>query len=870
MSFLPRIRTLFQRNKLDAEMADEMRHHLEEQTRRNVRAGMSPADAHYAAQRQFGNVACVQQHAREARRGAFVELLLRDFTLSSRALRRSPGFALTAVISLALGIGVATGVYSVAHALLFSPLRYPAADELVSIQAWHKVDGASDVGPATFYDVAAFNHSFQQVAAQYYFYVNLTGRTTPLLLNSAEVTAGFFPMFGAEPWRGRGLLAADFQSGAAPVVVLGHALWLETFGGDERIVGQQIMLNEVSHTVVGIMPPSFKDPTQTAAMWRPMLPGRDNLADRQAHYWTMFGRRKSDVTLEQANAELAAIGERLKQAYPKHYENWTLKGVDLRGLLVAHHRQGLLVLLAAVGCLLAITAANVTALSVLRILARRRELAVRIALGSSLGRVVRLLTMENLLLTAVGGVAGVLIAAWSVPLVLAILPEGWLPRADEVAVNLPVLLAGFGLALACGLVTGTVSGSLLARVQANDVLKDGSRGASGPAAGRLRTSLIVVEIAVAIVLFAGAGLLGRSFAGLVQRPPGIDAARLLTLTISHSGKSYDEPAKSWSYFSRALDAVAAIPGVEAAGFTQTSPFRWGIPFGFAPGVTGPDAQAKVVQAFTDAVSVDYFRAAGIPLQQGRVFTAADDHRAPAMVVISETAARQLFGGKDPIGQKISSNPQAVFTIIGVVGDVRRSGLTTEAPPQVYRAMAQRTPSYATLMVRTSVAPEAVAKSVQAALLGIDPDTPVTDVTTMQRVVDRSIAQPRLHLVLFGVFAALALLLSAVGLYGLVAYNVEQRLREFGIRAALGATRLDIVRKVLWDCGRLVAIGSVLGVLGALAGAGMMNGLIYGIPLHDPLVLVGGVASLVVVALLACWIPARRAAGVDPIVALRTE
>jgi len=415
-----------------------------------------------------------------------------------------------------------------------------------------------------------------------------------------------------------------------------------------------------------------------------------------------------------------------------------------------------------------------------------------------------------------------------------------------------------------------VSGFLLVRVQANDVLKEGARGSSGPAAGRLRAGLIVAEIAVAIVLLAGAGLLGRSFAGLAQRQPGLDATRLLSVTISHSGKRYDEPAKSWSYFSRALAAVAAIPGVEAAGFTQTSPFRWGIPVGFAAGEAGPDGRVKVVQAFTDAVSVDYFRAAGIPLRQGRLFTAADDHRAPAIVLLSETAARQLFGGGDPVGRKISAGPQAIFTVVGVVGDVRRSGLASEAPPQVYRSMAQRTPSYATLMVRAAVAPESLAKPVQAALLGIDPDTPVTDVTTMARVVGRSIAQPRLHLVLFGLFAGLALILAAVGLYGLVAYTVEQRLREFGIRTALGATRGDIMRQVLANCGRLVAAGALLGTAGALASARMMEGLVYGVPLHDPLVLVGGVASLAVTALLACWLPARRAAKVDPVIALRAE
>lgn len=870
MRLAARILNLFRRRKLEADMAEEMRAHLEMQAERHRAAGLNGSEAGYAAQREFGNITSLQQRAREARWGATLELFCRDAALATRSLRRSPGFALTVVISVALGIGVAAAVFSVAHALLFSQLRYGNADQLVEIQAWHKEQGASDVAPATFGDVATANKAFQAVAAQYYYYVNLTGRTVPVLLNSADVTAGFFPVFGVEPWRGRTLVAGDFLPGATPVAVLGHALWQGAFGGDERILGTQVMLDDVSHTVVGIMPPSFKDPAETAQLWRPMVPGRDNLTERASRYWTMFGRRQGDVTLGQANAELAAIGERLRQAYPQHYENWTLRAVDLRELIVANHRQGLLVLLTAVGCLLAIMTANVTALSILRVLARRRELAVRLALGSSLGRVVRLLSLENLLLTAAGGTGGMVIAAWGVPLLLAALPAGWLPRADEVAVNLPVLLAGLGVALACGLVTAVVSAGLLARVEANDVLKEGSRGASGRAAGQLRTGLIVAEIAIAIVLLSGAGLLGRSFAGLAQRPAGIDAPRLLSITISQSGKRYDTPAKGWTYFSRALEAVAALPGVEAAGLTQTSPFRWGIPVGFAAGTTGPDDRVQAVPAFTDAVSVDYFRAAGIPLRQGRLFTAADDPRAPAGVILSETAARLLFGGADPIGQSISAGPQAVFTVIGVVGDVRRSGLLREAPPQVYRAMAQRTPSYATLMVRTKVAPESLAKPVQEALLRIDPDTPVTDVTTMERIVDRSIAQPRLHLVIFGVFAGLALVLSAVGLYGLVAYNVEQRLREFGIRSALGATRADILGTVLADSGKLVAAGALLGGSGALASARMLDGLVYGVPLYDPLMLLGGIASLSAVAMLACWVPALRATKVDPLVTLRAE
>jgi putative ABC transport system permease protein len=871
MKVLRQFRSLLRKEQRDAEMTEEMRGHLEMQAERNRAAGMDATEADYAAQRQFGNVASLQEQARAARPGVGLELLVRDVAFALRSLRRNAGFAATVMVSLVLGIGAATAVYSVVHAVLLAPLAYGRQGELVQIQTRHVRDGASDLAPATFGDIASGASSFDAVAAQYYFYLNLTKTAMPTLVNSADVTGDFFRVFQVSPWRGRALVPADFAKNATPVVVLGHAFWRGQFGGDESLVGRQILLDDVAHEVVGIMPPGFTDPAGTAQLWRPMRPGADDLTSRSSRYWTGFGRCKPGVTLEQANAELATIGRQLARAYPANYENWTLEALDLRTRLVGDYRRGLWTLLAAVGCLVAITCANVTGLSMVRTASRGRELAVRAALGSSRGRLIRLLVVESLVPAVLGGLGGVLLAQWGVAALLAGLPSGWLPRAGEISLNWAVLGVSAALAGACGLAAGMVPGWLAARVELTEALKDGARGSGGLRGTRLRGWLVGAEIGLAVVLLSGAGLLARSFARLAERPAGIDAQHLLSLTVSHSGKRYDEPAKSWAYFSRAEAAVAALPGVEAAGFTHTSPFRWGIPIGYSRvGAAGAGTKPEAVQAFTDSVSVDFFKAAGIPLRAGRLFGPGDDHTARRMLIISESAARRYFGREDPIGRQLSSGGPQPFEVVGVVGDVRRSGLVADAPLQVYRPLAQRTPSFATLMVRTSLPPAALAKPVQAALLEIDPDTPVTDIVAMDEVVGRSIAQPRLHFLLFGVFAAMAVLLAGVGLYGLVAYSVGQRTQEFGIRLALGASPGRLSKQVLREGGRLVAWGAAAGLAVTLLAVRLLENLVYDVSLYDPLILGAVIAVLAGVAGLACWLPARRAAQVDPVVALRAE
>jgi putative ABC transport system permease protein len=863
-------RALFRRAKLDADMAEEMRVHLEMQVRQNLAEGMSPRAAHDAARRQFGHLEGVKEIVRDQRGWSGLDHTQRDFRYALRQLRRSPVFTLFVLLTLALGIGSSTAIFSVVHALLLSPLRYREADRLVQVQSFHRELGIAGFAPATFGDLVSGNTSFAALTAQYYYYVNLTGTETPALVNSADVTADYFNVFGVTPLRGRVWGKDDLKAGANPVVVLSHGLWRRQFHASDEIIGQRIILDDVAYTVLGVMPPAFKDPSEVAQLWRPMRPGADNLLDRNSRYWTVFGRLKPDVAPEQANTELALFARQLQQAHPKNYEAWTMRAVDLHHVVVGDYHSGLLVVLGAVGCVMLITCANVTGLSIVRATARRKELAIRTALGSSRGRLVRQLLTESVILAVLGGVGGVLLARWGMEAILASLPESWLPRADEIALNFPVLGTSLALSVVTGVVSGLAPGFAASRSDPGDALKESVRSTPGRAARRLRAALVVTELALALILLAGAGLLGRSFLGLIRTQSGIDAERVLAVTLSLPGARYDRPAKCWDFFSRAQAEVAALPGVQAADFTQTSPFRWGIPAVFSP--EQPKPSGELPRAFADSVGVDYFKAVGIPLRSGRSFTAADDYKTPAIAILSETTARRYFGTENPLGRFITGTVggSARFEVVGVVGDVRRSGLTVETPLQVYFPLAQRSPAFATLMIRTALPPATLAKSVQAAVWRVDPNIPITDVATMDTFVSRSVTQPRLYLTLFTFFGALALLLAGIGLYGLIAYGVEQRTHEFGIRAALGASPREVLALVLREGALLIGLGVATGLVGAFAAARLLRNLVFETSLHDPQVFLLVPLVLASVAVLACWLPARRATKIHPMVALRCE
>ncbi|HEX2861353.1 MAG TPA: ABC transporter permease, partial [Lacunisphaera sp.] len=537
MKLLRKLRALFRRDRLEAEMAEEMRAHVELQTERNLATGMEPDEARYAALRQFGNVASVQEQAREGRGLGWLHATAGDARFALRSLRRAPGFALVAVMILTLGVAASTAIYSIVHALLLSPLRYRDPAQLVAIRSAHPRSNVTDLAPGTFGDLAG-RASFSAVAAHYYYYVNLTGTEVPLLLNSAEVTRDYFRLFGVGPRLGRLWDPADPAVGVTPVVVLSHGVWLNQFLGRESIIGEQIMLDEVAHTVIAVMPASFKEPAETVRFWRPMRAGADNPAARDWRYWTVFGRLAPGHTLENANAELAALARQLEDADRANYGGWTLRASGLHDLVVGNHRYGLLLVLGGVGCLMAITAANFTGLALVRSAARSGELAVRHALGASRLQVGRLLVAEALWLALVGGGAGLLVAWWGIGALLRWLPEGWLPRSDEVALSLPVAAVGVALAALAGLAAGLFPAWGAGGQRAGDAMKAVQRSIAGASSRRLRTGLVVAEIAITLILLTGAGLLGRSLLGLMHRDSGVDRGRVLTATISLNAKRY--------------------------------------------------------------------------------------------------------------------------------------------------------------------------------------------------------------------------------------------------------------------------------------------------------------------------------------------
>ncbi len=801
--------------------------------------------------------------------------MLNDFRSAARSLRKSPGFSVVAIVILALGIGASTAIFSVVHALLLKPLAYHDAAQLVQVQSQHREHPATVLAPATFADVARDSRSFAAIAAQQYYYVNLTGTETPTRLTSVEATADYFRLFGVAPLLGRTWNPAETVAGASAVVVLGEATWRSHFNSRPDLVGQTVMLDDVAHTVIGVMPASFSDPWGNAAVWRPLPMNGPAMQDRATRYWSVFARLGDGVALGLARTELAAFGQRLAQAHPTHYRDWSLTASDLHGLVVGDYRTGLLVVLGGVACVLLITCANVAGLSIVRSLGRRKELAVRAALGASGGRLLRLLLAESLVLAGFGGGLGVLLANWGIDAILALVSEGWLPRAGEIAISQPVLLAALVLTLVTGLAFGLVPAWNASRTDANDALKESSgRGSAGPAARRLRSGLVVTEIALALILLVGAGLLGRSFTALMRKNPGMRTEQILTLGISLSGKRYDTADKRRDFYLRAEEAVAALPGVAATGFTQTMPFTWGIPVTLVPvGASNVD-ERSAPQAFYDSVGADFFKAAGIPLVAGRAFTRADDQKAPPVVVISQATARRFFGGENPVGRRLRPSDPAQttqFEIVGVVGDVLRTGLANnEVPLQIYRPIAQRPTAFGSLIVHTSLPPGSVARSVQQAVWSVDPDAAIESVSPISRLLANSVTQPRLHLMLFGLFAGLALLLAAVGLYGLIAYGVAQRTREFGIRAALGAGSGEVLALVLREGLALIAIGLGLGLLGAFAATRLLRQMVFETSVHDPAVFLVVPLALALVAAAACFIPAWRAMRINPLEALRHD
>ncbi|HEU4631138.1 MAG TPA: ABC transporter permease [Gemmatimonadaceae bacterium] len=881
---IPGLRRVFRlgaTRAVERDVDDEIRFHLESRVEALLAAGHAPAAARAIAEREFGDVAAARGEladvdrrlrARQARAG-WLEALAHDVRHALRGLRRQPLYALAALVTLAVGIGATTAVFSVVRGVLLRPLPYPEADRVVRVASVHAGEQIA-VSPPDFVDWRARGRSFAGLAASYESTVSLTGAGQPERFLQARVTADLFDVLGVRPLLGRTFVAGEDEPGAPQVAVLGERLWRTRFGADSGILGRVLVLDDVPTTVVGVVPAAVRYPS-AVDLWLPARLAPDDLApsSRGARWLTVVGRLAPGATLAGARAEMHAVARQLAAEDPKHDAGWDAAVVPLREQLVGDVRTPLLVLLGAVGFVLLIAAANVASLSLARATARRAELAVRVALGAGRGRLVRQLVTESLCLAALGALGGVGLALLGTRLLVRLAPPG-LPRLPDVRVDAGVLVFAAVVALATGVAVGLATALQAGAADPSARLREGGRGAAGQAAHlRWRGGLVVTEIALAIVLLVGAGLLLRSFGRLTDVDPGFRPEGVATFSVTLSAR-YDTPERQRLFAAALLERVRALPGVDAAGSSFNLPFTdasFRLTFTIddrplADGAEEPRAQFRMV-------SPGYFAAMGIPLRRGRAFTDADRDGAPYVVVLSEETARRFFPGEDPIGRRIETGwsdggAELGGVVVGVVGDVRQFGLADDLTPHVYVPYAQWPIDELTVVAHTRGDPARLVAEARDVVQALDPALPVYDATTLPRLLGASLGAQRFYLALLAIFAGVAVVLAAVGIYGLVAYGVAARAREIGVRVALGATPGGVVRLLVRQGLRLAAVGIVAGLAGAATLARLLRGLLFEVGTADPATYAAVAAAVAALVVAATWLPARRAARIDPTEALR--
>ncbi len=806
-----------------------------------------------------------------------MDSLIQDLRYSARTLRKSPGFTLVAVLTLGLGIGANTAIFSVVNAVLLRPLPYRDPRRLVLVTERMPQFPQMMVAYADFLDWRAGSRSFEDLAVyNRYRNLSLTGDGEPERIPTAFVTANLFGVLGVRPALGRELRPADDLRGAGKVAVLSDGFWRRRFGADPRIVGREVTYDGERYTIVAVMPRGFAF-AAGVEQWVPIGPFiDDNWMSRNQHNGLVaVGRLKPGVTLDGATADLAAVARRLEEAYHATNAKVGVAVHALSELAVGGIRPTLLALVGAVGFILLIACANLAHLTLARASRRRREVAIRGALGASAGRLARQCVTESVVLSLWGGALGLLIAWWGTGL-LRTYGAGRVPRAMEIGVDGWVLAFTAGIALLTGLAFGLVPARQAGHSSVHDALKEGARsGDAGPGRARLRAALVAIEVALSFVLVIASGLLVRSIAILQRVNPGFEPSQVLTANIELAPGRYTPSGGAQIFFRQVLDRLRATPGVRYAGATSPMPFGLG---GWQTGITvegmpepGPGQNPLIDAA---KVSGDYFRAMGIPLQEGRFFSNLDDDRTEGVVIVNAAMARRFWPGRSAIGGRIhfggpgSATPW--MTVVGVVGDVKQGALEAEVRPTFYLSYLQQPVNGLTLVLRTTDTPERLVPALREAVRTVDPDQPIFGVETLQGLVADSEATRRFILSLFGLFAGLALVLAAVGTYGVMSSLVAQRTREMGVRIALGAGAPRVLGMVMGQGMGAVALGLVAGTMVALA---LMRGvakLLYGVSATDPLTFAAASLLLAGVGALACYLPARRAARVDPVVALRSE
>jgi putative ABC transport system permease protein len=800
-----------------------------------------------------------------------MQTLWQDLRYGARMLLKNPGFTLVAVITLALGIGANTAIFSVVNVALLRRLPYDAS-RIVRVGSFSPKNekGGIGVSPADFWDWQEQSRTFEHLTMYSGGGIGLKESERIEVIPGAKVTINFFETFGVQPMLGRAFVNEEGTLHGPPAIILSHRLWQKRFGGDPRIVGRTIKLDEGSITVVGVMPPDFKFPSY-AEVWTPVARDGGEMKYRANRYFGALGRIRQGETIESAQAEMKAIAARLAASYPKDNQGWTVRLTDWRESLSQDSRKALLVLMGAVGFVLLIACANVANLLLSRAATRRREMAIRLALGASRRTVLRQLLTESLLLSLLGGALGLWLAVWGVEALTGFLPklnftfQSLSELRDEIRVDRVALLFTLGISILTGLIFGLAPGWQAAKTDVNDSLKEGGRSGGGAGHQRTRHALVVAEMALAVTLLAGAGLLINSFARLLRVDPGYDPQGLMIVPLG-----FPEQNK-YAFAKRVMERVAATRGVTSVAL-MSYPSLNGLNFPFnREGNPLPNGDVTVAYS---AVSPSYLHTMKTRLLAGREFDDHDMPNAPQVAIINETMARQYFAGENPIGHKLVINylsQRLGLEIVGVAGDVKQEEPSKPTKPEILVPFAQIPWFSGSLLVRSAHPdPLTVKNAVQQAIWSVTPEAAESKAEPLTTTLAGQVAEPRLYALLLGVFAVIALALAAVGIYGVIAYSVAQRAREIGVRIALGAQSGAILKLVVGQGMKLVASGVALGLAASFGLTRLISNMLFGVSAADPLTFIVITLVLTLVALLACWIPARRATKVDPMIALRSE
>jgi putative ABC transport system permease protein len=870
--------TLFHRADADQDLDEELRSHIARQADDLERSGLSRPEAERKARIAFGSYAKSKESVREQRPGFFLETLAADSRFALRLLRKNPAFTAIAILTLALGIGANTAIFSVVDAVLLRPLPYSQPDRLVTVSECarpHDQATKNEVAPGNFLDWRARNDVFEQIAAVHFPGYSLTGSDRPERVLGAATSAGMLRLLGLQPALGREFEASDDKYGAAPVVLLTDALWKRRYGSDPRIVGKTIHLDTNPYTVVGVLPAGLTFPEPDVQLWVPL---EQSIVPREmrwhaSHYLDVYARLKPGVTLAQASEEMSRIAAQIKQEQPESNSGAAALVLNLQDDIAGAIRPALLTLLVAVGFVLLIACVNVANLLLVRATSRGKELATRIALGAGKTRLIRQMLTESILLSFAGGCAGLLVASWTRQLLLALRPES-LPQFNAIETDGRVLLFTFGVSVFTGLLFGLLPALRSSSINLNPALHAASRSTTpGKSTLRLRNLFVAAEITISLVLLVGAGLTIRSFLRLRDTGLGFRSDHTVTARISIPDDKYSKDGQVISFYDRILERIRNIPGVESAAMVSFLPLT-GHNFDNSFDVVGrtphsPDDRDYALVRFIDP---QYFNVLGIPLLNGRGIAEHDRLGSSRAVVLSECMARRYWPNANPIGEHLlvyMGEDQSPWEVVGIVGDVRTS-IAEEPQPTLYFPYAQFPYRFMVLTVRTHGDPQSMIETIRNAVLTLDPDEPIYQTRTLDALIDANLVPWRFSMMLLSVFAGIALLLAAAGIYGVMAYLVAQRTHEMGVRMALGAQSRDVLRLVVGDGAKLALIGVGTGLLASLALTRLMSNLLFDVSSTDPLTFGVVALGLSFVAIAACYIPARRATKVDPTIALRCE